>query len=58
MEEPPNHDYPRYDQQTEHLIAPVEPPLLGAPGIFGDLLEVRFDAAFDHAFSVREFPDA
>ena len=41
------------DQQAEDLVAPEGAPLFGAPLVFGDLLLIRLDAAFDHECFLR-----
>jgi hypothetical protein len=49
VEEPPNKDRCRHHDQPERLVPPVESPLLCTPRLLFDFLEVRFDAAFNHA---------
>ena len=39
MEEPPRTDRGREYQQAEHLVAPVDAPLLFTPRLFSLLLE-------------------
>ena len=48
MEEPPEQYRCRDDEHAEDLIAAEGAPLDLAPFVFGDLLVVRLDAAFDH----------
>jgi hypothetical protein len=49
VEEPPHEDGGGDDEQAEGLIAAEEAALFGAALVFGQLLLVRLDAAFDHA---------
>ena len=48
MEEPPDQYRCGDDQHAEDLVAAKGAPLDLAPFVFGDLLVVRLDAAFDH----------
>ena len=48
MEEPPDQYRCRDDEQAEDLISTEGAPLEFAPFVFGDLLVVRLDAAFNH----------
>jgi len=48
MKEPPDQYRRRDDEQSENLIAPKGAPLDLAPFVFGNLLTVRLDAAFNH----------
>jgi hypothetical protein len=48
VEEPPDEDCCRDDDQPECLIAAKCSALDFAPLLFGDLLRVRLDAAFNH----------
>lgn len=54
MEQPPDKYRRRNNQQPEHLVAPKRTPLHLASLIFGNLLLVRLDPAFNH----RCAPDA
>jgi len=49
MKEPPDEDGCGDDEQAEGLIAAEEAALFGAALVFGQLLLVGLDAAFDHA---------
>jgi hypothetical protein len=49
VEEPPDKNHGCHDEQTEGLVAAEGSTLLIAPLIFGQLLLVGLDAAFDHA---------
>jgi len=46
MEQPPDHDRSRHNQQPEYLVAPVETPLFGAPRVVGELLVMGPYATF------------
>jgi hypothetical protein len=48
MEEPPDEYRGRDDEQPERLIAAKGAALDFTPFLFGDLLRVRLDAAFNH----------
>ena len=48
MEEPPDQYRRRNNQQPKHLVAPKRTPLNIAPLVFGNLLLVRLDPAFNH----------
>jgi hypothetical protein len=45
----PDEDCVRDDEKAEDLIAAKGSPLLAAPLVFGQLLLIRLDAAFNHA---------
>jgi len=49
MEEPPDEDDRRNDEQAEGLVATEESALFSAALVFGQLLLIGLDAAFDHA---------
>jgi hypothetical protein len=49
VEEPPDKNHGCHDEQTEGLVAAEGSTLLVALLVFSQLLEVRLDAAFDHA---------
>jgi hypothetical protein len=48
MEEPPNQNHRRYNQQPKRLVAPKRPSLVLAPLLLGHLFEIWLDAAFHH----------
>jgi len=48
MEEPPHQYHRRNDEHAEDLVAAKGTPLKFASLVFGDLLIVRLDAAFNH----------
>jgi hypothetical protein len=49
VEEPPDEDRRRNDEQAEGLVAAEKAALVGAALVFGQLLQVWLDTAFDHA---------
>ena len=49
MEKPPDKNCRGNDEQSERLVTPERTPLHLAPFVFGYLLIVRLDAAFNHA---------
>jgi len=51
VEEPPDEDGGSDDEKAEGLIAAEEAALCLSPFVFGELLIVRFNAAFDHGLS-------
>jgi len=51
MQQPPQANCRRNDQQSEHLVAPEHTRLLIARGLLGLLLVVRLDACLDHSGS-------
>ena len=52
VEEPPGQDRSGHDEQTKGLVAAESSALLVAPLVFGQLLFVGLDAAFDHAIAL------
>jgi hypothetical protein len=48
MEEPPDENDGRHNDQAEGLVAPECAPLFFAPLLLGNLLQIWLDAAFDH----------
>jgi hypothetical protein len=49
VEEPPDKDHGRDNEQAEGLVPAEGSTLLVAALVFGQLLVMRLDAAFDHA---------
>jgi hypothetical protein len=48
VEEAPEENSSRYQQQAEYLIASVNPSLASAPRFFGCFLVIGLDAGFNH----------
>lgn len=52
MKQPPNENRASGDQQTEDLVAAIEPALLAAPRLLGLQLEMWFDPGLHHGLSI------
>jgi hypothetical protein len=49
MEEPPQQNRHRHQQQSKSLVAPVNPQLFRAPRLLIHLFEVRLDTRLHHS---------
>ena len=55
MQQPPQANRRRHNQQSKHLVAPEDARLLLARGFLSLLLLVRLDARLDHPASCNRF---